>query len=145
MNVPNYLVDVVFCRDVGDILPAFAEVLKLIDLIIEIIKLVTVFPPYGDLFSKICLDCSDYFSHIWVIGVLPLFNLSIQPTLSPFQNALRILRRRVSVPNNVPIYKVCPRLCLSFIFSVFVVFSDFVFPVLVYSAFVSSHLSYGFS
>ena len=73
MNVPNYLIDVVFCRDVGDILPAFAGVLKLIDLIIEIIKLVTVFPPYGDLFSKICLDCSDYFSHIWVIGVLPPF------------------------------------------------------------------------
>lgn len=74
MNVPNYLVDVVFCRDVGDILPAFAGVLKLIDLIIEIIKLVTVFPLYGDLFSKISLDYSDYFSHIWVIGVLPLFN-----------------------------------------------------------------------
>ena len=72
-NVPNYLVDVVFCRDVGNILPAFAGVLKLIDLIIEIINLVTVFPPYGDLFSKICLDCSDYFSHIWVIGVLPPF------------------------------------------------------------------------
>ena len=108
-NVPNYLVDVVFCRDVGDILPAFAGVLKLIDLIIEIIKLVTVFPPYGDLFSKICLDCSDYFSHIWVIGVLPPpLILLIQPTLSPFRNALRILRRRVSVPNNVPIYKVCP-------------------------------------
>ena len=72
-NVPNYLVDVVFCRDVGNILPAFAGVLKLIDLIIEIINLVTVFPLTGIYLAKSVLISVITFPIYGQLGYSPLF------------------------------------------------------------------------